>query len=471
LNEVREKNPLGYERIPMLLCKFALPSVIAMLVSSLYNVVDQIFIGKGVGQLGNAATGVAFPLTTICMAITLAIGIGTASRYSLYLGKHEEENAAKTVGCGLCMMFVFGILLTVVTELFLHPMLMAFGATKYVYPYAYDYTKITALGMPFIVVMNGMSNLARADGSPQYSMTTMIIGAVINTVLDPIFIFKFDWGVSGAAWATVIGQVVSGIFALMYLKKLKRITLRREHIRLSLRQMLTTLTMGMSNGLTQIALTLVQIVMNRSLTKYGELSPYGSDIPLAASTIVMKVNSIVLAIIIGILQGMQPIVGFNYSARQYERVKGVYRLAIKCELVITIIAFAVFQIFPKQVLSLFDSSDKQETALYFDFAVKFMRTFLLMLPLTGIQMISSNFFAAIGKPVKGAVLSLTRQVLFLIPLVLILAYFFGLNGIMAAAPISDLIAFIVVMVFIKRETEQMDKVTRILAEYKIKLPV
>ncbi|ADU21090.1 MATE family efflux transporter [Ruminococcus albus] len=471
MNEVREKNPLGYQKIPMLLCKFALPSVIAMLVSSLYNVVDQIFIGKGVGPLGNAATGVAFPLTTICMAITLAIGIGTASRYSLYLGKHEEEKAASTVGCSLCMMIGFGILLTVVTELFLHPMLMAFGATKYVYPYAYDYTKITALGMPFIVVMNCMSNLARADGSPRYSMITMIIGAVINTVLDPIFIFKFDWGVSGAAWATVIGQVVSGLFALTYLKKLKRITLRREHIRLSLREMLTTLTMGMSNGLTQIALTLVQIVMNRSLTKYGELSPYGSDIPLAASTIVMKVNSIVLAIIIGILQGMQPIVGFNYSARQYERVKRVYKLAIKCELVITIIAFAIFQVFPKQVLSLFDSSDNQETALYFDFAVKFMRTFLLLLPLTGVQMISSNFFAAIGKPIKGAVLSLTRQVLFLIPLVLILSHFFGLNGIMAAAPLSDLIAFIVVMVFIKREIDQMDTVSKILAEYNIKCPI
>jgi putative MATE family efflux protein len=450
---------LGYESIPVLLRKFALPSVIAMLVSSLYNVVDQIFIGQGVGQLGNAATGVAFPLTTICMSITLAIGIGTASRYSLYLGKQEEEHAARTVGCGLCMMVGFGILLTVITEIFIQPMLMAFGATENVYPYAYDYTKITALGMPFIVIMNGMSNLARADGSPRYSMTTMIIGAVINTILDPIFIFGCHWGVSGAAWATVIGQVVSGIFAIMYLKKLKRITLRREHIRLSLNEMLTTAMMGMSNGLTQIALTLVQIVMNRSLTKYGELSPYGADIPLAASTIVMKVNSIVLAIIIGILQGMQPIVGFNYSAKQYDRVKGVYKLAIKCELVITIIAFAAFQLFPKQVLSLFDSSNETDTALYFEFAVKFMRTFLLLLPLTGIQMISSNFFAAIGKPIKGAILSLTRQVLFLIPMVLILAYFFGLNGIMAAAPLSDLTAFIVVMVFIKHEMGLMDSIS------------
>jgi putative MATE family efflux protein len=456
LTEVKEKNPLGYESIPVLLRKFALPSVIAMLVSSLYNVVDQIFIGKGVGQLGNAATGVAFPLTTICMAITLAIGIGTASRYSLYLGKQEEENAAKTVGCGICMMIGFGILLTIITEIFLQPMLMAFGATEEVYPYAYEYTKITALGMPFIVIMNGMSNLARADGSPRYSMITMVVGAIVNTILDPIFIFGFKWGVAGAAWATVIGQVVSCVFAFMYLKQLKRITLRREHIRFSLNEMLTTATMGMSNGLTQIALTLVQIVMNRSLTKYGELSVYGSSIPLAASTIVMKVNSIVLAVIIGILQGMQPIVGFNYSAKKYDRVKAVYKLAIKCELVITLISFVVFQLFPKQVLSLFGSSEEEDLTLYFEFAVKFMRTFLMLLPLTGIQMISSNFFAAIGKPVKGAFLSLTRQVLFLIPMVLILAFFFGLNGIMAAAPVSDLTAFIVVMVFIRYEFKLMN---------------
>lgn len=455
MTETKNTNPLGYEPIPDLLRKFAVPSIIAMLVSSLYNVVDQVFIGWGVGYLGNAATNVAFPLTTICMAITLTIGIGTASRYSLYLGKGEEELAAQTVGCGICMMFGAGILLAVVTEVFLQPMLTAFGAIDEVLPYAKQYTRITAIGMPFIVVMNGMSNLARADGSPVYSMTTMMIGAVINTILDPIFIFVFKWGVGGAAWATVIGQMVSCVYAFSYIKRLDRITLRREHIRCSLEQMGSTAVMGMSNGLTQVALTLVQVVMNRSLVKYGALSEYGAAIPLAASGIVMKVNSIVLAVIIGILQGMQPIVGFNYGAKKYERVKAVYKLAIMCELAITLAAFVVFQLFPRQVLSIFGSAEGDET-LYFGFAVKFMRTFLLLLPLTGIQMISSNFFAAIGKPIKGAVLSLTRQVLFLIPLVLVLSYFFGLTGIMVAAPVSDLTAFIVVMVFIIREMKAID---------------
>lgn len=454
MTETKEKNPLGYEQIPALLKKFAIPSIIAMLVSSLYNVVDQVFIGQKVGYLGNGATNAAFPLTTICMAITLTIGIGTASRFSLYLGKGEEEQAARTVGCGICMMFGFGTVYAIIIELFLQPMLVAFGAIDEVLPYAIDYTRITAIGMPFIVVMNGMSNLARADGSPKYSMTTMIIGAVINTILDPIFIFVLEWGVAGAAWATVIGQIVSCVYAFLYIKKLKRITLRREHLRISLREMGTTAAMGMSNGLTQVAITLVQIVMNRTLVHYGELSEYGSAIPLAASGIVMKVNAIVLAVIIGITQGMQPILGFNYGAKQYDRVKAVYKLAIKCELLITLISFAVFQIFPQQVLSIFGSGEGDQT-LYFDFAVKFMRTFLLLLPLTGIQMISSNFFAAIGKPVKGAVLSLTRQVLFLIPLLVLFGYLFGLTGTMAAAPVSDFVAFILVMIFIFREMRLM----------------
>ena len=454
MNEVKEKNPLGYESISRLLRQFAVPSIIAMLVSSLYNLVDQIFIGQGVGYLGNSATTVAFPLTTICLAITLTIGIGTAGRYSLYLGQGDEEHAAKTVGCGIVMMFGFGIIYAVLIELFIHPMLNAFGATPEVMPYALEYTRITAIGMPFVVIMNGMSHLARSDGSPTYSMTTMIIGAVINTILDPIFIFVCKWGVAGAAWATVIGQMVSCVFAFMYVRKIKRITLRREHIRFSVKELGATAMMGLSNGLTQVALTLVQIVMNNSLVHYGNLSEYGPAIPLAASGIVMKINSIVLAIVIGLIQGMSPIIGFNYGARQYDRVKATYKLAVKCELVITFIGFAVFQLFPRQVLSLF-GSDKGDQTLYFDFAVRFMHIFLIFLPLAGIQMISSNFFSAIGKPARGAVLSLTRQVLFFIPLVLILPLFMGINGIMTAAPVADLISFAVVMVFIIREMRDM----------------
>lgn len=453
MKDQRNENPLGYKKISELLARFAVPSIVAMIVSALYNVVDQIFIGQEVGYLGNAATNVAFPLTTICMAITLTIGIGTASRYSLYLGQKKEDNAAQVLGSGLCMMLLFGTVYALLVGFLHEPLLHAFGANGSVFPYAAEYTRITAIGMPFIVIMNGMSNIARADGSPMYSMTSMIIGAVINTVLDYVFVMVLHWGVAGAAWATVIGQIVSAVYTLLYLRKLKRVTLKKEHLSLTFSQMGKTCLMGMSNGLTQVAITFVQIVINKSLIYYGGLSVYGEDIPLAASGIVMKVNAIVLAVIIGITQGMQPIAGFNYGAKKYDRVKQVYKLAVISELIITGIGFAVFQLFPREVLSIFGSGENEE--LYFEFAVLFMRTFLLLLPLTGIHIISSNFFAAIGKPIKGALLSLTRQVFFLIPLILILPLFFDIMGIMYASPAADLLAFITVMIFIIHEMKLM----------------
>ena len=450
---VRHENPLGYKKISSLLAGFAIPSIIAMLVSSLYNVVDQIFIGQNVCYLGNAATNVAFPLTTICMAITLTIAIGTAAQYSLFLGQKDEEKAAATVGSGICLMLLFGFVYAVLISVFHEPLLRAFGATDNVFPYAVEYTRITAIGMPFIVIMNGMSSIARADGSPMYSMTAMVIGAIVNTVLDYFFVVVFGMGVGGAAWATVIGQVVSAVFGLIYLKKLKRIVLKKRHFSINLHQTGRTCLMGMSNGLTQLAITVLQIVINRSLVYYGGLSVYGEDIPLAASGIVMKINAIVLAVIIGIVQGMQPIVGFNYGAKKYDRVKEVYKLAVISELTITIIGEAIFQLFPQQVLSIFGSGENEQ--LYFDFAVMFMRIFLCLLPLTGIQMISSNFFAAIGKPIKGAMLSLTRQIFFLIPLILILPLFFGIEGIIYASPAADVISFITVMIFIVMEMKNM----------------
>lgn len=453
MSQIKSENPLGFAKISSLLRKFAIPSIIAMLVSSLYNVVDQIFIGQGVGYLGNAATNVSFPLVTICMALTLSIGIGSASRFSLYLGRKKEEKAARLVGNGFCLMVAVGLVYAILVEIFLNPLLSAFGATPDVMPYAQVYTRITALGFPFLVIMNGMSNLARADGSPFYSMMTMIIGAVINTILDPIFIFIFNMGVAGAAWATVIGQAASLVSSLLYFKRFQRVTLKREYFRLNFRQAGKTMTMGMSQGLTQVAITLVQIVMNWSMVYYGGLSKYGSDIPLATNGIIMKVNAIVLAIIIGINQGMQPIIGFNYGAKQYSRVKATYRLAITCELIVTLIATFIFQFFPEYVLALFG----KENELYMEFAVKFMRTFLIMLPLNGVQMISSNFFSAIGKPIKGALLSLTRAVFFFIPTVLILPLFFQLQGIFYAAPISDFIAFMVVIIFIFKEFHTMQE--------------
>lgn len=445
------ENPLGYKSIPALLRGFAIPSIIAMLVSSLYNIVDQVFIGQGVGYLGNAATNVSYPLSTICLAIALLIGIGSASRFSLYLGAGEKDKAARVIGNGIMMMIVFGVIYAVLIEIFMRPLLSAFGATSEIMPYAETYSRIIALGMPFLIITNGMSNFARADGSPRYSMVCMLIGAIINTILDPVFIFICHWGVAGAAWATIIGQFFSFLFAILYVRKFKQIKLKREDIYLNIKESLQTASLGMSNSLNQVAITFVQIVLNNSLTYYGASSAYGQEIPLAACGIVMKTNAILLAVIIGISQGSQPIIGFNYGARKYSRVRNIYKLAITCNLVISAIGFILFQFFPRQIISLFGTGD----AAYFEFSIRFMRIFLFMVIVNGVQLLSSNFFSAIGKPVKGLLLSMTRQVIFLIPLVLILPVFMGLDGILYAGPVADGAAFVVTVVMILREMKKI----------------
>lgn len=446
-----QENILGYEKESKLLRKFAIPSIISMVVSSLYNIVDQIFIGKGVGYLGNAATNVAFPLVTICMAICLMIGIGTASRFSLNIGAKKYDKAKEVAGNAIVLTLLAGLLYFVIVQTLLPFFLKAFGATENIMDYAMVYTRITTFGIPFLMACNVSSNLIRADGSPKYSMMCMVLGAIINTILDPIFIFIFHMGVAGAAWATIIGQIISAIVAVAYLFHFKNIKLERKDIRLSKENTLSCCAIGMSSGINQLAILLVQITLNNSLTYYGQYSIYGADIPLAACGIVMKVNSILLAFIIGISQGMQPIAGFNYGAKKYDRVKNILLLSLGVNFVISMIGWSLFQFKTDLVLSIFGSQD----GLYFEFANKFMKIFLAMCCLNGFQIISSGFFSSIGKPIKGMILSLTRQVLFLIPLLLVLGYFYGIEGIMYSAPISDFISFIVSVIFLIKETKNL----------------
>ena len=441
------ENPLGYEKISKLLRSFAVPSITATLVSSLYNIVDQVFIGQGVGYLGNAATNVSYPLSTICLAISLLIGIGSASRFSICLGRGDTDQAAKIAGNGVTLMVLAGILYLVLGEVLLTPMLHIFGATTEVMPYAQSYASIILIGMPFLILTNGISNLIRADGSPKYSMICMVAGAVVNTILDPIFIFVFQWGMFGAALATILGQILSFLLAIRYLWAFRTITLEKECFRPDWRDGLHTLSMGISSSVNQIAITIVQVVLNNSLTYYGTMSVYGEDIPLAACGIVMKTNAILLSIIVGISQGVQPIIGFNYGARKYDRVKQAYLLAIRWNFVISAVGFLLFQLFPRSIISIFGSGEE----LYFDFAVLFMRTFLFMVIVNGVQVLSSSFFTAIGKALKGLLLSLTRQVFFLIPLILILPLWLGIFGVLLAGPIADFIAFVVSVLLVKKE--------------------
>ena len=426
-------HPLATQPVGRLILKFAIPSVIAMLVGALYNIVDQIFIGQGVGMLGNAATNVAFPLSTISTSIALLIGVGTAARFNLEMGAGNRDKASEIMGCGIASLAIGGLLLGGVTLLFRQPLLLLFGATEQVLPYAMTYTGITAFGLPLVTFTTGSSHLIRADGSPTYSMLCTLTGALLNTVLDPLFIFGLGLGIAGAAWATVIGQTVSAVLAVRYLLRPKSAVIPRRLYRPRLSQLGLIATLGAASCFNQLAMTLVQIAMNNTLTHYGALSRYGSEIPLACVGVISKVTIVFMALVIGISQGCQPLFSFNYGAGIYGRVKHTYLLAAGWATGVSVVAFACFQLFPRQIVSVFGSGSE----LYFAFAERYFHIFLMLTFLNGIQPLTGNFFSSIGKAKLGIVISLTRQVLFLLPLVLILPLFLGIDGVVYAGPVAD----------------------------------
>lgn len=435
-NQAPAGNPLAVEPIGSLLRKFAIPSIVAMLVGALYNIVDQFFIGQKIGELGNAATNVAFPLTTVCVALALLFGIGGAASFNLTMGEGDSQKAARFAGNAISMLFISGVIFSVFTQIFHKPMLSFFGSPGPVMDYAATYTRITSLGFPFLIFTSGGGHLIRADGSPKYAMLCNLSGAIVNTVLDPIFIFGLDMDMAGAAWATVIGQFVSFLLAVRYFSRYKTVRITARHLIPNLKHTGRIAALGAAPSFNQGAMMAVQITMNKSLTHYGALSVYGESVPLAAAGIINKVAMIFFAVVIGISQSMQPIVSFNYGAKRPERVKRAYFLAIRAGFVISVAAFFMFQIFPKQIISLFgEGSDK-----YYAFAVSYFRIYMFFTFINFIQPISSNFFTAIGKPVKGIFLSLTRQLLFLMPLLLTFPLFMGIEGIMYAGPAADLIA-------------------------------
>ncbi|WP_343208931.1 MATE family efflux transporter [Anaerolentibacter hominis] len=451
VQQAEVSNPLGRDKIGVLLARFGIPSVISMLVSALYNIVDQIFIGQGVGLLGNAATNVALPLTTISMSIALLLGVGGASNFNLELGAGNRDKAMKIGGNTLSLLAVCGVALCVLIRIFLNPLMLAFGSTELVLPYALTYTGITSFGFPFLILCSGTCNLIRADGSPKYSMVCMVTGAIINTILDPLFIFVFHWGIAGAAWATVIGQVVSCLIALKYLTGFRTGKFTRDCFRIRKKQSISICALGASSGFNQIAMMVVQIAMNNTMTHYGAQSVYGREIPLAVSGIIGKVNMILMAFGIGIAQGSQPIVGFNYGAKNYKRVKDTYRLGILVVTGIFTLGFLCFQLFPRQIIRIFGDGDE----LYYVFAARYFRIYLMLVFINGLQIVSSSFFTSIGKAFKGVILSLTRQIIFLLPLILCLPVFFGIDGVMFAGPIADGMAAITAVILVLGEMKKM----------------
>lgn len=447
------QSPFATEPIGRLIVKFAVPSVIALLVNSLYNIVDQIFIGWGVGYLGNGATNIVFPITIIALALSMMIGNGGAAYLSLKMGEGEVETAKKGVGNAVTLVTIVSILLAVIFLIWIDPILTLFGATDVLRPFALEYGFIIGAGLPFMMISAAINSMIRADGSPKYAMLSMVIGAIINVILDPVFIFVFQMGVKGAAIATIIGQVASFVVSVLYMPHFKSVQLHKSSFAPCAKVSVNIVIFGLSSFITQFAITIVMALTNNLLAKYGAQSVYGAEIPLTATGIVMKVNQIMIAILLGIATGTQPIIGYNYGAKSYHRVKKALEISLIASEIVSVAAFLIFQFAPMSVVSLFGS----EEGLYNEFAVKAFRIFLILCPLTGFQTIAAVYLQAVGKPVKSAILSLARQIIFFVPTALILPIFLGVEGVLWTGPVADGLAFLLSLAFLLYERNHLKR--------------
>ena len=446
-----EENILGKEKIGKLIRKFSIPCIISLLVNSLYNIVDQIFIGWGVGYLGNGATNVVFPLTMICLAFSLMFGDGASAYLSLKLGEKKKEEAGKGVANGISMSVIIALIMCVITLGFLPQLLNVFGCTDNLREYALKYGFIIAIGLPFMMIGTTLNSIIRADGNPKYAMTSMVLGAILNTILDPIFIFVFKMGVEGAAIATVISQIFTFIINICYIKKFKSVTLNKESFKIKASVARKVAMLGISSFITQMSIVVVMAFENNLLGKYGGQSKFGSEIPITVLGIVMKISQILNSIIIGIAAGAQPIIGYNYGAGKYDRVKRTLKTVLGLSVIISTIAFILFQTIPDKLISIFGSGD----ANYMEFACIAFRTYLMLVICNGIQIPSGIFFQAIGKSVKSAVLSLSRQILFLIPAMVTFGKLWGIDGILYAGPFADGLAFLIASTLLILEVKHL----------------
>lgn len=423
---------------------YAVPSVVSLVVNGLYNIVDQIFIGWGVGYIGNSATNVIFPLTFFAAALGVLFGDGAATYLSLKLGRNEKEDAKKGVTNGILSAVICGILLLIISAVFLEQIEILFGATEAVLPYGIAYGRIIVIGFPFVVISTTLCSIIRADGSPKVAMASLLIGAVWNTIMDPIAIFVFDWGIKGAAVATVSGQILSFLVTIAYLGRFKLLTITKADYKLKWQYIKSITPLGISGFINQMAIVVMTAVLNNILVIYGEHSAYGSEIPLAVIRIVLKVNQILLFIIVGIASGAQPLISYNYGAGNYQRVRQGFRFCITWATMVSVIGFLLFQFKPMWIVNLFGA----ESDLYNEFAIKCFRIFLLLCFLNGFQTVASIFVQQIEKPVKALILSLSRQIVFLIPLAILLPVFLGVDGVLWAGPAADALAFILAAVII-----------------------
>ena len=473
INTPENNSPLslGESSINKLMLKFSIPCIMSLLVSSLYNIVDQIFIGNSeLSTLGNAATGVVFPVFIIAQAFAWCLGDGCAAYLNICQGKNDSDSAHKAIGASISLAFLSGVVMMAIIYSLKVPILTLFGASENTMAYAIEYLNIVLAMIPIFILCNMMNSVIRADGSPTWAMLSMLTGALINIILDPLFIFAFRWGMTGAALATIIGQAVTFIMTLIYFTHTKTFKLTKESFIPKISSAKEVISLGLSTFITQFAIVIVAILSNVQLAKYGALTKFGADIPIAIIGIQSKVFTVVLNLVVGIVLGCQPIISFNMGARKYDRVKELYKKIILSAIIIGVSFTALFQLAPEFVIKLFGTpTNISNPGDYWEFGVLTMRIFMSLICISCVIKVNSIFFQAVGKPIQAAITSMIRDIACFVPLILILpAISQNVESILWSAPISDFIAMIVTAIlstlFIKslHKTENAEETNEVI---------
>ena len=461
----------GEEKINKLMLKFSIPCIMSLLVSSLYNIVDQIFIGNSeLSTLGNAATGVVFPIFIIAQAFAWCFGDGCAAYLNICQGKNDSENAHKAIGASITMAFLAGVLMMAVIYPFKREILTVFGASENTMAYAVEYLNVVLAMIPIFILCNMMNSAIRADGSPAWAMASMLAGAITNIILDPVFIFGLKWGMTGAALATIIGQGVTFVMTLIYFTHTKTFKLTKKSFIPKISSVSEVIGLGFSTFVTQLAIVIVAILCNVQLAKYGSMTKFGADIPIAIIGIQSKVFTVVINLVVGIVLGCQPIISFNMGAKKYDRVKELYRKIMVSAAIIGLTFTAIFQLFPEFVVGLFGTpSNIPNPEDYWEFGKMTMTIFMSLICISCFIKVNSIFFQAVGRPIHAVIASMIRDIVCFVPLIIILPKAFpGVEAILFAAPISDFIAMVVTAIlsisFIRslRTTPKSEEVEAIL---------
>lgn len=448
-----QENPLGTLPVKKLIIKYSIPTSITLMVNFIYNIADQFFIGQGVGVNGMAATNVAFPLTILAIAIGLLIGDGAAAAISLCLGKKEQAEANRTLSHAYTLLILSGILVTIVCLAFASQIVRLFGSTDATYNLSIDYVNTISFGLPFLMISSSLTAIIRADGNPKYTMKCMLTGAIINIILDPIFIFTLDMGIIGAGIATIIGEIVAGVACMLYAPRFKTVKIKKEYLVPTKNTTKQILSLGIPSLFTQILNAAVQISMNNLMTIYGARTIYGSETALSAYGMMMKIYQIAHAMFVGLSSAIQPINGYNFGAKKYGRVREAVTTVVKWAIVISTVWFFIFQLFGKYIGMAFVSND----VLFAACSKHLFRIYMACFFISGVHNVVASFFQAIGKPKIALTIPTVRQLVLLIPLAFILGKYFGLNGTLVAAPISDICVFILSIILVTKELKKINK--------------